>query len=189
MPPTFVVSCHADTGFRRHRLRHLPDGSFEGHLDNFAGVHAVMGAYFSGRMDLPRTRIELTWGEEVDMEGARQVAETLGPDDLVVVVDVTGVPTARDITIEKCGPPTLQALVRRALHGLSYELFADCPDPISDCDECDVYGEVVPRVFFLGIPCTGGDYNAGMVRCRPASLAAASEALVHLARVFHGLEP
>jgi hypothetical protein len=104
-------------------------------------------------------------------------------------VDVTGIPTARDVTIEKCASPALQALVHRALAGLSYDLFAGCPDPISDCDECDVYAEVVPRVFFLGIPCTGGDYNAGVVRCRPASLAAASEAVVRLARAFHGLEP
>ncbi|MFH1467127.1 MAG: hypothetical protein ABIO70_22275 [Pseudomonadota bacterium] len=187
MPPTLVISCHADTGFATHRLRHLADGTIEGHLDNFAGVQAVMGAYFSGRMDLPRVRIELTYGEEVDMAGAMEVAATLGPDDTVVVVDVTGAPTEQAITIEKCASPALQALVRRALEGLSYELFSGCPDPVSDSDECDVYSEVVPRVFFLGVPCTGGDYNAGMVRCRPASLATASEALIRIARAFHGL--
>jgi hypothetical protein len=185
----FVVSCHADTGFRSHRLRRLPDGTIEGHLDNFAGVHAVMTAYFSGRLDLPRVRIELTHGEEVDMAGAREVAATLGPDDLVVVVDVTGADTGALLGIEKCAAPALQAFVRSALGDLSYSLSAGCPDPVSDLDECDVYAGVVNRCFFLGIPCTGGDYNRGRVRCRPESLAAVAEALVRLARAFCGLDP
>ena len=45
-----VISCHADTGFPSHRLRRLKGRLVEGHLDNFIGVHAVMQAYFSGRL-------------------------------------------------------------------------------------------------------------------------------------------
>jgi hypothetical protein len=39
-----VISCHADTGFKGHRLRRNKAGVFYGHLDNFVGVHAVMKA-------------------------------------------------------------------------------------------------------------------------------------------------
>jgi len=60
--PTFLISCHADTGFATHRLKRIDGGMIHGHLDNFAGVYAVMNAYFSGRMNLPRIRIELTYG-------------------------------------------------------------------------------------------------------------------------------
>src|ERR1700684_2444695 len=72
-----VISCHADTGFQSHRLRRLPGGAVEGHLDNFAGCHAVMQAYFSGRMDFDRIRIELTWGEEVGLLGAKELVGAL----------------------------------------------------------------------------------------------------------------
>jgi len=179
--PTFVISCHADTGFRSHRLR-VEGHEVAGHLDNFAGVHAVMKAYFSGRMDLDGVRIELTPDEETSMAGARKVLRTLSPDDVVVVVDVTGAPTDADITIEKCADPALQRFVRGALRGLSFELFAGCPDPVSTADECDVYAKRLKRVFFLGIPCRGGDYNAGTVRARRRSLDTAARALVRLAR-------
>jgi hypothetical protein len=185
--PSLVISCHADTGFLAHRLRRPAPGVVEGHLDNFAGVHAVMLAYFSGRLCLPRVRVELTHGEEVDMAGAREVLATLHPGDVVVVVDVTGTPTHADLVIEKCRSPRMQAFVREALGDLSFDLYADCPDPIADQDECDVYGALLPDVFFLGIPCTGGDYNAGAVRCRDASLQAAAEALLRLAERFQGL--
>lgn len=187
-PPRFVISCHADTGFRTHRLRKSLDGNYLGHLDNFVGVHAVMRAYFSGRLDFPGVCIELTDGEEVDMAGAREVLRTLSAEDTVVVVDVTGTPTARDLVIEKCRSAEMQALVRRALTGLSYELHADCPDPVSDQDECDIYSPHLARVCFLGIPCSGGDYNAGLVSCREASIAAAAEALIRLARTVLGAD-
>ncbi len=57
-----------------------PAAEVEGHLDNFVGCHAVMQAYFSGKMDSDRIRIELTWGEEIGLlggEGARRIALTL----------------------------------------------------------------------------------------------------------------
>lgn len=181
--PQLVISCHADTGFRAHRLIRTNDG-FQGHLDNFAGVYAVMSAYFSGRMPCDSVRIELTHGEETGMEGAYQVRSTLSPDDVVVVVDVTGTETERDITIEKCRSPRMRRFVSEALEGLSYSLYEGCPDPIADEDESDVYAEKLENVFFLGIPCTGGDYNTGVVCCRESSIRAASEALVRLADRF-----
>jgi hypothetical protein len=79
----------------------------------------------------------------------------------------------------------MQAFVRAALECLSYDLHAGCPDPISDCDETDVYREKLANVFFLGIPCQGGDYNAGAVSCRVSSITAASEALIRLLEEFN----
>lgn len=159
-------------------------GDFIGHLDNFAGVHAVMNAFFSGRMDSGLVRIELTYGEETDMKGAYEVRRSLASDDVVVVVDVTGTETNRDITIEKCRSARMREFVRKALDGISYALYEGCPDPITDEDECDVYGEKLENVFFLGIPCTGGDYNEGIVSCRQTSILAASEAIARLATRF-----
>jgi len=184
--PQLVISCHADTGFPSHRLRRIQDTCI-GHLDNFAGVHAVMNAYFSGMMDLPCLRIELTYGEETDMEGAYEVLQTLSENDVVVVVDVTGTLTNCDITIEKCASPEMQTFVTGALEGMSYRLYEGCPDPVADEDECDVYAEKTERVFFLGIPCYGGDYNTEQVSCRQASITAATEALIRLAAAFHSL--
>ena len=97
-----VISAHADTNFRRHSLA-VRGGEYLGHLDNLVGVHAVMLAYFSGRLAPGRARIELTYGEEEDFAGARRVAPTLGPRDLVAVVDVTATPTRAGFVIEKCG--------------------------------------------------------------------------------------
>lgn len=185
MKPHFVISCHADTGFSVHRLKRAEGGVFHGHLDNFAGVYAVMKAYFSGMMDLPYVRIELTYGEETDMEGAYEVLQTLSANDVVVVVDVTGAPTTCDLTIEKCASSRMQSFVKEALEGMSYELHQDCPDPIADEDESDVYSQKLSNVFFLGIPCSGGDYNAGEVSCRESSITAAAEALIRLASVFN----
>jgi len=177
-----VISCHADTGFDHHRLVRAGEGEYHGHLDNFAGVYAVLRAYFSGAMDRGNVRIELTEGEEVDMAGARRVRATLEPEDLVVVVDVTGVETTATFTVEKCREPELAAFLAEAFDGLDFELHADSPDPVSTADETDVYAEVHPFTFFLGIPVAGGDYNAGPVTCREASLRAVAEALVRLAR-------
>jgi len=176
-----VLSCHADTGFARHRLTHAGDGLYRGHLDNFAGVWAVMRAFFSGRLPTGGVRVELTEGEEIDMAGARRVATTLAADDLVIVVDVTGAPTAADFTIEKCDDPDLARFLRQALDGLDYELSDDCPDPISESDECDVYSGLGFTTCFLGIPVSGGDYNESEVVCRESSLAAVAEALVRIA--------
>lgn len=185
-----VISCHADTGFPSHRLSR-GNGTYLGHLDNFVGVHAVMNAYFSGRMDSDGLRIELTYGEEKGLLGAYEVVETLSREDVVVVVDVTGTVTDRDLVIEKCASPTMQSFVRDALEGLSYELHAGCPDPVSDSDETDVYREKLENVFFLGIPCHGGDYNLDAVSCKESSVTAASEALIRLLAEFnrrHGKE-
>jgi len=179
-----VISCHADTGFRRHRLARTGSGGFYGHLDNFAGVHAVMKAFFSGRMDHDCVRIELTHGEETDFAGAIAVRRTLSRKDMVAVVDVTGASTKADITVEKCGDPRVRKFVETALDGVRHEIFTGCPDPFCDSDETDVYRKKVRSVFFLGIPCEGGDYNRGTVRCRERSIDAASRALVQLADAY-----
>lgn len=178
-----VISCHADTGFEHHALQRRGDEVL-GHLDNFAGVYGVMKAYFSGRIAGTHTRIELTYGEETDMEGAQEVAATLGEKDTVVIVDVTGTATTKELVIEKCGHPAMQAYARAALKGLAFDLYADCPDPVSNCDETDVYCRVTPYTFFLGVPCTGGDYNEGQVACRNASIEALAEAVCRLSEQY-----
>ena len=181
--PQIVISCHADTCFDSHQLTHTKN-NFVGHLDNFAGVHAVMSAYFSGKITNELLRIELTYGEETGMAGARKVLKTLSAEDMVLVVDVTGTPTRRDITIEKCRTPRLQQFVKAALKGLSFEVFEGCLDPISCNDECDVYDEKLENVYFLGIPCYGGDYNSVSVSCQKNSILTASKAIVRLANQF-----
>jgi hypothetical protein len=180
-----VLSCHADTGFDFHRLERLANGLLRGRLDNFAGVYAVMKAYFSGRLTFDFVRIELTYGEETgNYDGAREVVETLNPHDVVIVVDVTGSLTHSDLSIEKCPDPAVQEFLREALAGLSYDLHAGCPDPISDCDETDVYLGRCRRTFFLGVPVAGGDYNAGDVTCREKTIEAAAEAICRIAERF-----
>ena len=42
MKPKLIFSCHADTGFRSHRLSVDKNGDYYGHLDNFIGVFALM---------------------------------------------------------------------------------------------------------------------------------------------------
>lgn len=179
-----VISCHADTGFKSHSLRSVGHGVVEGHLDNFAGVHSVMQAYFSGKLSQDHVRIELTYGEEVNFAGALEVLATLRPHDVVAVVDVTGTETKKDLCIEKCSSPELQVFLKKALRGMSFDLFEGCPDPISNSDEADVYRDKCPYTFFMGPPCWGGDYNAGQVRCRHRSLDALSEALCRISRQF-----
>lgn len=180
-----IISCHADTGFRNHRLRLKENGDYYGYLDNFIGVHAVMNAYFSGELDYPNIRIELTYGEESNMKGAYEVMETLHKDDTVIVVDVTGTLTDSDITIEKCYDPEVKAFVKDVLHGIRFSLFEGCPDPIADEDECDVYREKVRKVFFLGLPCSEGDYNFDMVTAKRRSVDAATQAIIKIAKAFN----
>ena len=184
MKPKLVFSCHADTGFRSHRLQLDKNGDYYGHLDNFIGVFALMNAYFSGQLDYPDIRIELTYGEETDMEGAYEVMDSLHSYDTVIVIDVTGAETNSDITIEKCSDPGMKAFIIEALRGLSYDLYEGCPDPVADEDESDVYREKVNKVCFLGIPCSGGDYNAGMVTAKKVSVKSATEAIIRLAQAF-----
>lgn len=81
-----IISCHADTGFTSHRLTLKGDGLVYGHLDNFAGVHAVMNAYLSGGFDSDQVRIELTEAEETDFGGAYRVLRSLTPEDVVIGV-------------------------------------------------------------------------------------------------------
>jgi hypothetical protein len=179
-----VISCHADTGFRTHTLKRLRGGILKGHLDNFVGVHTVMNAYFSGRMRPQSVRIELTHGEEKDFRGAKEVRRTLRRHDVVLVVDVTGTPTTKAFVIEKCARPALRAFFRKELRKMAFDLYEGCPDPVSDEDEVDVYLSKTRFCALLGIPCFGGDYNAGPVRCSEASIEAATEALIRLSRAF-----
>jgi hypothetical protein len=184
MNTKLVISCHTDNRFDAHRLRHSCGQEYFGHLDNFVGVYAVMNAYFSGALDYDYIRIELTCAEETDMAGAHKVLDTLNDQDVVVVVDVTGTRTTADITIEKCDSKEMQRFIHESLDGISFELFSGCPDPIDDEDECDVYKGRFQNVFFLGIPCYGGDYNQDMVYCRHKSVAAATQALIQIAANF-----
>jgi len=179
-----VFSCHADTGFPAHKLKRLGEGIVDGHLDNFVGVHAVMNAYFSGRMHQDYFRIELTYGEEDDFEGALEVRETLSRSDAVIVVDVTGTPTDKDFVIEKCRDSAMRKFLSSALHGMSFDLYEDCPDPIADEDEVDVYSEKLGHVCMLAVPCFGGDYNEGPVKCRQASVDGVTEAICRITERF-----
>ena len=118
------------------------------------------------------------------MEGAYKVLKSLHKNDMAIVVDVTGIPTTKDITIEKCSDKGMQNFIKEALNDISYDLFGDCPDPIADEDESDVYREKLNKVCFLGIPCYDGDYNKDMVRAHPKSIEAASQALIKIVKAF-----
>jgi hypothetical protein len=178
----FVISCHADTCFREHRLERRADGTVFGQLDNFAGVQAVMLAFFSGRLPAEGTRIELTHGEEKGCLGAYEVMKTLDEEDVVLVVDVTGTPTDKDFVIEKCSHPELREQIRRALTGMSYDLHEGCPDPVVGVDETEIYRSKCARTCFVGVPVWGGDYNREPVWCRERSLQAVAEALCRIAQ-------
>jgi hypothetical protein len=180
-----IFSCHADTGFLAHALQKLPDGSCFGQLDNYAGVYCLMQAYFSGRLHQDYVRIELTYGEEIDFAGAKKVRKTLKKNDVVIVLDVTGAPTAASFTVEKCVNPKMRRFMRKALAGLSFDLYEDCPDPVASADESDVYSKKCPRTTFLGIKVSGGDYNAGPVFCQPKDLEAVTEAICRIAETYH----
>ena len=78
----------------------------------------------------------------------------------------------------------MRSFVRTTLKGMSFELFEDCPDPIANEDESDVYSEKLDAVFFLGVPCGDGDYNAGPVSCRESCVEAVTEAIIRLAGAF-----
>ncbi len=179
-----VISCHADTGFMNHSLSILADGRCFGHLDNFVGVYAVMKAYFSGRLDRDYIRLELTYGEETDMEGACEVLETIDEDDVVIVIDVTATATDKDIVIEKCSDSEMDRFIRTALADLPCDIYADCPDPVSTFDETDVYRQKCKKVCFLGVPLTGGDYNEERVECKLSAIDAVCEALCRIVHEY-----
>lgn len=120
-----VFVAHGDTNFKNVFVKKTDD-RYYGHMDNFMGVHCLMTALWSGRLPEKGVRIEITYGEEddtydntgtiVDFAGARNVMQTLGPNDLVVVIDVTGTPAENeDFLIEKCSNCQLKAFVRQAL--------------------------------------------------------------------------
>jgi hypothetical protein len=102
--PCLVFSAHGDTCFDVTSCRILPKSEgqlYFGHMDNFAGVHAMMNAYFSGRLPSGKVLCQITYGEEDETEdgedfvGARELMESLLPTDVVVVIDVTGVCSRR----------------------------------------------------------------------------------------------
>ena len=179
-----IISCHSDTCFFSHALKKLPHGVMEGHLDNFSGVYSVMEAFFSGRMDHDHVHIEFTWGEETDMGGALALLKQLDPHDVVLVVDVTGTPTQKDFVIEKCKNAYFRDFLCDSLSGMSFDLYENCPDPVANEDEVDIYAPQCPYTCFIGIPCFDGDYNEGPVKCREGSLDALSEALCRISEYF-----
>lgn len=71
-------------------------------------------------------------GEVVDFLGARAVMEDIKQDDLVIVVDVTSMPSQHqhlDFTIEKCKNKQLNDFFRDALgEKYKYQIFEDTPD-------------------------------------------------------------
>lgn len=97
-PPQLVFSAHGDTCFGESSCLFVPssnDSLYFGHMDNFAGVYAMMSAFFSGKLPRKRVQCKITYGEETeyddeDFAGAREVMERLNPQDFVVVIDVTG---------------------------------------------------------------------------------------------------
>jgi hypothetical protein len=175
-----VISCHSDTCRHPHRCE-TRGGKYYGHLDNYVGVHSVMKAYFSGRLDHDFVRIEFTYREEMDFEGAKAVRRTLRKHDTVVVVDVTGCKTRKLFTIEKCEDAGLRTFLGKTLDRRKVGIYAGCPDPVSDKDEVDIYRPKTHRVFFLGLPVTGGDYNARRVYCRKATVDAVADAICRIA--------
>ena len=105
-PPRLYFSAHGDTCFAESskclivRSPNLaPDSNdflYYGQVDNFAGVYAMLNAYFGGAITGKRVSSQITYGEEgeingVDFHGAREVAKTLNRNDFVVVIDVAGV--------------------------------------------------------------------------------------------------
>lgn len=179
-----VISCHADTTFYSHSLEKYENGIVKGALDNFAGVYSVMNAFFSGRLNKDYIRIELTYGEEVNLGGAEEVFETLREHDVVFVVDVTGTETSKDFVIEKCRNKALQRFLKRTFKGLEFDLYEECPDPISCWDEVDIYSQKCEYSCMLAIPCMGGDYNREDVFCKEKSLFQVSEAICRIVENF-----
>jgi hypothetical protein len=105
-------------------------------------------------------------------------------NDMVVVLDVTGIPIKKGFTIEKCKNPKVEQFLRKALSGLPYDLYKDCPDPIATEDETDVYRKKTDYTFFLGIPVQGGDYNEGAVTAKLADFEYVKQALIRIAEHY-----
>jgi len=74
-----------------------------GHLDNFLGVKAVMDLFFSGVIDNHYTRIELTYGEEEDFSGAKEIDKKHNPYVYRIVENLaitSGLPMPRVYVID-----------------------------------------------------------------------------------------
>lgn len=182
------ISAHADTNYKRVNLR-IEGDSYVGYLDNYAGVYTAVKAFFSGEINFDYVRIELTPDEEIDMRGARQVAKEVKKNDLVIVIDVTGTPTDKDFVIEKCQSHIVRKFLVKVLDGFSYDIYADCPDPVANEDEVDVYKHKTKYCFFLGIPCHGGDYNFEDTKCKIRSIEHAAEAVIKICREYDKFIP
>jgi len=180
------ISAHSDTNYKHVKLT-KDNTNYVGHLDNYVGVFSVMQAYFSGQLDSEHVRVELTYGEETDFEGAIEVAKEVKPDDLVIVVDVTATPTNKDFVIEKCKLPAIQYFLKDVLKNFDYDLYPDCPDPISIIDEVEIYKDKTDFCFFLGLPCEGGDYNVDSVKCKIKSVEKVSKAIIEICKNYSHL--
>lgn len=179
----FIISAHGDTNFAHSQITPKGDWLY-GTLDNFIGVKAVMDACFDGSLN--GARVEITYGEENGMAGAQEVAETVNPEDVVIVVDVTGYHTSKDLVIENCHSPWMFGFIQEAFKraDFTYEIFSDSGDPVCQIDETGVYQQHTERCILLAIPCDGGDYNAHIVRSSTKSLEAATSALKLLFKYF-----
>lgn len=177
------ISAHSDTNYKHVKLT-KDDTNYIGHLDNYVGVFSVMQAYFSGKLDSEHVRVELTYGEETDFEGAIEVAKEVKHDDLLIVVDVTATPTDKDFVIEKCKSPAVQKYLKDVLKNFDYDLYTDCPDPVSTIDEVEIYKDKTNFCFFLGLPCEGGDYNVDAVKCKIKSVEETSKAIIEICKNY-----
>jgi len=177
------ISAHSDTNFKKVRLN-IDGECYKGYLDNYIGVYAVMKAYFSGSISFEYVRLELTYGEEVNMEGAKQVAKEVTSNDLVIVVDVTATKTNKDFVIEKCKSKKVNKFLEDILIDFNYDLYEGCPDPVSNVDEVEVYKHKTKNYFFLGLPCTGGDYNLFEVKCKIKSIDEVARALIKICKEY-----
>lgn len=96
--PCIVFSAHGDTCFGESTCQYVEGSNntlYYGHMDNAAGVHALMQAYFSGQLPPKQVQCQVTYGEEgningVDFAGAREIMNSLQENDFVAVIDVTG---------------------------------------------------------------------------------------------------
>jgi len=178
-----IISAHSDTNFKTVKLS-IDGDYYKGYLDNYVGVYAAMKAYFSGEIGFEHVRLDLTYGEETDMEGAKLVAKDVTGNDLVIVVDVTATSTNKDFVIEKCKSKKVKQFLEDTLVDFNYDLYSGCPDPISNIDEVEVYKHKTNNYFFLGLPCSGGNYNNVEVKCGIKSLDEAARALIKICKDY-----
>ncbi len=180
LPNMLIFSVHGDTNFKNHQLHHLGNGAIKGHLDNFAGVYCIMQAYFSGHLNKDYVRIEITYGEEVDFEGARNVRKEVSSRDMVVVIDVTGAETDKLFVVEKCRNENMRNFLHDIFSDMSCDIYSNCPDTVASQDESDIYCSVTPHCFFLGVNTSNGDYNEGQVESHTRYLDATRDAVIRL---------